>query len=125
MLHKYISDVVELRRLLREQNQSYLLESELPAPKVYLKVEGIFDGETVVWNMCIRTIENYAIDHNVADDPVQFIDIKRKDNAYFVEIGLNVNDIDRAVIESAIIMIKNYKRLRIGRHEFGARSKTT
>lgn len=124
MLHKYISDVKELRAQLKTQGKEYLLMSELPALKVYLQVEGVFAGELVVWNMCIRTIEEYSKNNSITDDPQQFINIEQKDETYHIEIGLNVKLIDQPVVERTIIMIRKYKRLFLGRHEYGARSKT-
>lgn len=124
MLHKYMSNVNELRAQLKAQSKEYLLGSELPAVKVYLQVEGVFGGEPVVWNMCIRTIEEYSKNHPISDDPQQFIIIEQKDDVYHIEIGLNVKLIDRPVVERTIIMIRKYKRLSFGRHEYGARSKT-
>lgn len=123
MLHKYISDVKDLRAQLKAQNKEYILASELPALKVYLQVEGVFAGEQVVWNMCIRTIEEYSKDHQITNDPQQFIKIEQKDDAYHIEVGLNVKLIDRPVVERTIIMVRKYKRLYLGRHEYGARSK--
>lgn len=124
MLHKYISNVNEFREILERNKQRYLLASDLPATKVYLQVEGKFNAEDVVWNMCIRTIAEYSHSFEVSDDPKQFIDIKLIKDIYQIEIGLNISEIDRSTIERTIIMIRKYKRLRLGRHEYGARSKT-
>ena len=124
MLHKYISNVNEFREILETNRQRYLLASDLPATKVYLQVEGKFNGEDVVWNMCIRTITEYSHSFEVDEDPKQFIDIKLIKGIYQIEIGLNISEIDRSTIERTIIMIRKYKRLRLGRHEYGARSKT-
>ncbi len=114
----------ELRHKLSVQKASFLLYSKLPAEKIYLQFEGKLSGKTIVWNACIRTINDYARMHQVADDPKQFIDIKIKKNDYLIEIALNIEQIDRAVIERTIIMIRKYKQLHVGRHEYGVRSKT-
>ena len=37
-----------------------------------------------------------------------------------LNVGLDLKTIDEAVINKTIIMIRNYKRLRIGRNEFGS-----
>ena len=124
MLHKYISDVEELRALLKDSSKEYLLMSALPALKAYLQVEGVFEGEQVVWNMCLRTIDDYAESHQVTEDPRQFINIEQKSGAYKIEIGLNVQLIDQSVVEGTIVMVRKYKRLHLGLHEYGARSKT-
>jgi len=124
MLHKYISNVHEFRDILTRKSLPYILMGQLPSAKVYLQVEGVFNSEEVVWNMCIRTIEDYAKENEVGIDPQQYIDIQCNNRVYQVEIGLNINEIDRPAIERTIIMIRKYKRLKLGRHEYGARSKT-
>lgn len=119
-----ITDVQELQRRLVGSHNDYLLQDALPAHRVRLVFAGPFKGETVAWNACIETIEAYAQHHRVDDDPQQFIDIRCENEVYWIHIGLNVQQIDQAVIERSMIMVRNYKRLREGRHEYGARSKT-
>jgi len=121
---KYISEPECLYALLKDQQRPYLLLGDLPSNKVYIQFEGKLDGKSVVWNACIRTIEEYALSHEVSEDPKQFIDITIDHGVYKLEIGLNIKLIDAATIERTIIMIRNYKRLQPGRHEYGARSKT-
>jgi|GEM_PF-815705 len=119
-----ITDLQELQRQLVESHRDYLLQDVLPAQRVRLVFAGSFKGEAVVWNACIETIEAYAQHHRVEADPQQFIDIRCENHAYWIHIGLNLQQIDQAVIERSIIMVRNYKRLSEGRHEYGARSKT-
>lgn len=124
MMLQPITDVQELQRRLVGSHNDYLLQDELPAHRVRLLFAGPFKGETVVWNACIETIEAYAQHHRVDDDPQQFIDIRCENEVHWIHIGLNVQQIDQAVIERSMIMVRNYKRLSEGRHEYGARSKT-
>lgn len=119
-----ITDVNELQQRLVENRSDYLLQDELPGSRIRLVFAGPFNGELVVWNACIETIEAYSRHHPVDDDPQQFIDIWRENDVYRIHIGLNVQQIDQAVIERSMIMVRNYKRLSEGRHEYGARSKT-
>lgn len=114
----------ELRHELGKQKKMYLLFSELPADKVYLQFEGKLSAEPRVWNACIRTMKEYSRTHRVGSDPGQFIDIQIKNACYLIEIALNIEQIDRAAVESTIIMIRKYKRLQPGRHQYGLRSKT-
>lgn len=118
------SAVDELNKLLRSHNKAYILASAIPARKVYIQFEGRLKNQSVVWNACIRTIEEFSQSQAVADDPKQFIDIQLQGDIYMLEVGLNVQQIDQATIERTIIMIRNYKRLQPGRHEYGAQSKT-
>ena len=121
---KPVSNVSNLNKRLLESKLEYLLESDLPATKVYLKFIGNFQGEPVVWNACVRTIDEYSQNHQVAKDPMQFIEINAEDGVYFLQVGLNVEVIDKPTIERTMLMIRKYRRLQQGRHEYGARSKT-
>jgi len=106
------------------QNQSYLIEGALPASHVALQFEGGFGGEDVIWHATLTAMSEYAENNEVAEDPEQFIDVQIIDNVYQIEIVLNVKQIDRAIVEATIIMIRKYKRLQPGRHQYGVKSKT-
>jgi len=110
--------------MLSQQKKSYLLEGGLPGQSVSLQFEGVFGGENVIWHASLSIMQEYAKYNVVSDDPEQFIDIQLINDVYQVKIVLNVKQIDRAVVESTIIMIRKYKRLQFGRHQYGVRSKT-
>jgi len=122
-IEKDLLSIDEFRKVLSIQNTSYLLLTEIPANKVFVQFEGRFENKPVVWNACIRTVEDYSRNHPVSEDPSQFIDIKKEHNIYNLEIALNIYQIDQAVIERTIIMIRKYKKLKPGRHEYCVRSK--
>lgn len=124
MSSEYMTDSGQLQQQLQTAGGDYLLEGELPATSIELKFCGPFDGREVVWNAQLVTVEEYSRKSPVADDPMQFIDIKKNGEAYRIIIALNIDTIDQAAIERTIIMIRKYKRLRLGRHEYGAKSKT-
>ncbi len=119
-----ISKVSELNRLLQQVGGSYLIEGKLPDKQVSAKFEGVFEESVVVWNAVVMTMDCYAEQHSVCKDPKQFIDISCHEGVYHLLVALNLPEINQAVIESTIIMIRKYKRLKSGRHEYGARSKT-
>ena len=121
---KYIRSIDELRRRIKEEKTKFLILDELPAEKVHLKFEGELEGKVVVWNACLRTIADYAKNHQLSENPAQFIKIKEDEGVYKLEVALNVEQINQSVIESTIIMIRKYKRLKLGFHEYGVRSKT-
>lgn len=121
---EYISNMHDLHGKLEQSGSPYLIDRELPCSEVELRFAGRFEGSEVVWNARIVTLEEYAKYHPVPDDPVQFIDIQRIDGIFRLEVGLNIKQIDQPAIERTIIMIRKYKRLQLGRHEYGARSKT-
>lgn len=99
-------------------------EDRLPADRLSLQFIGPFNGQPVVWNARLYTMQAYAESHPVGDDPLQVIDIRQENGGYLIDIALNISQIDQAAVERTIIMVRKYKRLRLGRHEYGARSKT-
>ncbi len=121
---KSIRDIEKLRKILIKQNQPFLLNSQLPSPCAQLQFEGIFNGVPVVWNARVRTMDDCMLQHTDDNiDPKQYIKIKASNEGYQLEVGLHVRQIDLAVLERTIIMIRKYKRLQIGCHLFGAKSK--
>ncbi len=121
---KYQTSINEFRAELKKQNKPYLILNELPANKVQVQFEGKMQGENVVWNACFQTIEAYAKTHAVAEDPKQFIKIEIENKVYKIQVALNLKQFDQAAVERTIIMVRKYKRLQLGKHEYGARSKT-
>ena len=88
---------------------------------------GRFDGDEVIWHCELHTLASLAR-HSRQSSQRQFIEIQPSPMAeqqgkpvLQVAIGLNVPKIDAAVIEKTTIMIRNYKRLQAGRHEYGER----
>ncbi len=124
MLVKDIRDVEKLRKLLNYRHQSYLLNGVPSSSCVQLQFEGVFNNAPVVWNARVRTMDDYLSRHTGDSvDPKQYIRIDSSDEGYQLEVGLHVRQIDRAVLERTIIMIRKYKRLQLGCHLFGAKSK--
>ena len=115
--------VEALRRSLKDKEQSYLLFSNLPASRAKLQFEGVLNNKAVVWDACVRTIDDYALNNEVAPDPKQIINVAIVNGRYKLEVALHMKQIDSAVLERTIIMIRKYKALKVGFHEYGARSK--
>ncbi len=118
-----IKDIDELRHLLASSKHDFLLSSALPADKADVLFEGVMSGVPVVWNACIRTMNDNVLQHAADIDPKQYIKIEVVNGAYCLEVGLHVKEIDQATLARTIIMIRKYKRLHVGCHRFGARSK--
>lgn len=96
-----------------------------PAPeRVRFAFSGSFQGRELTWDATLLTLARYH-----AEQPDAALSVMR---AAFLEIGdetalgrairvaLDIPVIDEAVILRTIIMVRNYKRLHPGRHEFGA-----
>ena len=89
--------------------------------------EGRFDGADVIWQCELHTLASLA-QRSHQSSQRQFIEIQSQPVSQQqgkpvlpITIGLNVPKLDAAVIEKTTIMIRNYKRLQTGRHEYGER----
>ena len=120
-IEKAVSD---LQSLLEKQGIDYLVVDRVSDKHVSVKFLGQFKQQTVVWDAIIRTLTDYyeAELKQITDQNVelkQFIDIEKKDTCYKIMLVLNLDKIDQATIQKSIIMVRQYKRLGIGRHEYG------
>lgn len=109
---------------LKKLGRDYLLVERLSDQNVDIQFVGAFQGCQVVWNATIRTIDDYyhAELKQSADDKVelrQFIEIEKREDSYRICLVLNLDKIDNSAIQKSIIMIRQYKRLSPGRHEYG------
>ncbi len=123
MAKNCISDVSWLAHKLKQQGVDYLSETSLPAESVDLHFIGRFAQQEVVWNARLMTLDYCGQQQEMPNDPMQFIDIQQKQGCLFIDIALNLPIIDQAAIQRTIIMVRKYKRLRPGRHEFAAASR--
>lgn len=92
----------------------YRADSELGGTSARLRFIGRFQGEEVVWDAELIALAAQS------ETPSQFLDIGAPaPRGIPIRIGLGVTCIDRPTVMKAIIMVRNYKRLHPGRHEFG------
>jgi hypothetical protein len=78
---------------------------------------GPFRGRSVIWDARLSVLPPSP---EGAAPPRQYIEVTERDSLnYDLDIGLAVSRIDTATILKTIVMIRQYKRLRPGRHEFG------
>lgn len=92
----------------------YRVDTDLSGTRARLRFIGRFQGEDVVWDAELIAL--------AADDPTaaQFLDVGAPTvRGIPIRIGLSVPCIDRSTVMKAIIMVRNYKLLHPGRHEFG------
>lgn len=77
-----------------------------------IRFAGRFEGEPVVWDALILALDP-------ADDAPQYIEIGEAGPlGRRLTVGLKVPRLDAAALLKTTIMVRNYKRLRRGRHEF-------
>ncbi|MFA7592203.1 MAG: hypothetical protein WCY26_00525 [Thiohalobacteraceae bacterium] len=106
--------LMAFRAELAAQGGDYLCEDALGGREARLRFSGRFDGEDVVWDAELVALAA------TEDAPLQYLDIGVPGpRGVPIRIGLAVAAIDRSTLLKTIIMVRNYKRLRRGRHEFG------
>ncbi len=119
--------VEEFKFQLEKQGRDFICHSRLPSASVVAFV-GVFQGQTVLWNMTLATLAHYrqvsAIDAPHIKQEIYrcpFIEIRDGvEGVYPIAVGLDLAMIDEPAIRKSIIMIRNYKRLLIGKIEFCA-----
>ncbi|MGF1643794.1 MAG: hypothetical protein ACFCUJ_09125 [Thiotrichales bacterium] len=100
----------------KNPDNGYVLLAPLRAERAEFSFRGTFDGITVTW----RTVLEVVIEPRGEQCP-NFIEIAptSERDVLNLRVGLRLQRIDDATIRKTMIMIRNYKRLRIGRHAFG------
>lgn len=100
---------------------SYKLIKQNDSQLAHIQFEGPFQGKTVTWDTHFFTLNSYvAQQSNKIDTQKQFIDIEPVEaNIMKLTIALKIPDVNHQHIQKMMIMIKQYKNLSIGRHEYG------
>ena len=122
-MEKEESPVATLTSLLAQTGSDYLCASALPDTAVFVQFLGPFQNHIVAWDATLYTLPRYYQDHPAQSastlhfcSPRPFIEITPSAaGRYSLKVGLNLPTIDAPVIKKTIIMIRNYKRLRLGR----------
>lgn len=101
-------------------DHDFICLTPLPAARVMLRFLGPFQGQTVVWEMRLTTLADCRQSAGENDAfPCPFIEIaKGKEGVHPITVALDLPIIDEPVIRKTMIMVRNYKRLKIGRIEF-------
>ena len=115
--------------LIKTQTQfEYIALSPLGRQNAHIRFAGRFQGHEVTWDThlitlmeCYRqAIHSGSVTENQPVTLFQFIEIEEKGPTEMaLMIGIDVPVIDAPTVFKSMIMIHNYKRLRIGRHEYG------
>lgn len=99
---------------------SYTLIEQVNTQYAHLKFEGPFQGKTVTWDTHFYTFDGYSSKNEETNITKQFINIKENNSDTMeLTLALNISEINTANIQKMIIMIRQYKNLAIGRHEYG------
>jgi len=89
-------------------------------PTLRLRFQGPFEGRSVTWLATLLAIAAPEPEGSVASSPASFIEIGEENREGIpITVALPVATIDEPTIRKAMIMIRRYRRLRRGRHEYG------
>lgn len=101
----------------------FKLISEVNKQQAIIEFDAIFKNQKICWCAQIATLDYwYQIDRlEIQDVKRQFIYIKagQTGEKRYVEVGLNLEQIDKPTLLKTVIMLKQYKKLDEGWHEFG------
>ena len=107
------TQLADFKAELAASGADYQCLTPLDARAVRLRFIGRFRGQEVVWDA-----ELLALGEDAA---AQFIEIGAPGpQGVALHVGLRRDRIDRPTLLKTLIMVRNYKRLRPGRHLFGA-----
>lgn len=125
-MKKFFTNIEEFETQLEKQGGDFICHTRLPDASASVSFLGSFQGRTVLWNMTLATLAHYrdasAVDaSNIKQEIYRcpFIEINAGVGAiYPIGVGLDLEIIDGPAIKKTIIMIRNYKRLVVGKIEF-------
>ncbi len=119
-------DVEQFGRYVAGCGQDYLLVDRAGRQRARVRFLGHFQGRPVVWDCEFVTLAAEYGDRagqggDAAPRRRNFIEVGQPAaRGRSLRVGLSLPCIDPPAIEKMIIMIRNYKRLAPGRHEYGA-----
>lgn len=94
--------------LLHQENSDY----------AHLQFSGPFQGREVCWDTHFYTLE--ACPYVSSDTNKGYIEINPvNDNEMKLVVALNITEINHPAILKMMIMIRQYRNLAVGKHEYG------
>jgi hypothetical protein len=101
----------------------FSLLAPLDSGQARFSFTGKFLNQEIVWDTTLLTLTHYHADQPDSAQPVvrtAFLEIGGETaRGRAIRVALDIPRIDEPAILRTIIMIRHYKRLRPGRHEFG------
>lgn len=112
--------IEELNSLLTDSGQSYHVVERKTAGHVKVAYVGEFQQQPVIWQVQIWSIPAFRKEYGPRRAMRQFIQIEQGDDCHLeAQVILNRENIREADILATMIMLRKYKRLALGRHEYG------
>lgn len=113
------ADATVFSDYLASIGEPFLLLSDSSSEQAHLRFNGRFLGAEVVWDCFFVTLESELQLYKLPSIRC-FIEIgPAGKHGVPLRVGLNIARIERADILKMMVMIRNYRRLRRGRLEFG------
>lgn len=121
------TQVEAFKAQLQKLDSDFICLTSLPCLSASVFFLGPFQGQTVLWQMNLATLEHCRLSATQDNPPLMpevcslpFIEIQEGDKGVLLlTVGLQLDSIDEPAIKKTIIMMRNYKRLALGRIEFG------
>ena len=131
------TDTVDsFKRQFADSGQNFQALSPIPALKVHIRFLGKLEDTEVLWDATIQTLASHLQESELLSKPEKkarphkSIQQSDKLSAFMqilaphygvsqIMVVLPVPMIDEPTIRKTIIMIRCYKRLKVGYHEFG------
>lgn len=110
-----------------KSGQTYIISGKAPALRVKLQFTGKLNSEEVLWDAEFQTLASYHNEQLAGQSEKQrarevysFLEIQEPSKQVAkLHVVLATPLIDEPTIKKTIIMIRCYKRLKIGKHVFG------
>ena len=127
-MSRYFTQVDQFKNEMQILGRDFICHTILPTSSASVEFLGLFQGQTVLWNMTLATLSHWqrkdSGNDSIADSEIfyrSFIEIAEgKEGVFQIRVGLGLELIDEPTIRKTIIMICNYKRLAVGRSGFGS-----
>lgn len=117
-----MNKIEQFKQELIKSGEDFIVLSPIPASKVRLRFIGRFNNEEVLWDTIVQTLTSYNSDEErsiISRSPALMQIDPDEDKVYKLKVALSVPVIDIPTIKKTIIMVRGYKRLTLGLHEFG------
>lgn len=88
--------------------------------KLRCRFHGPFEGRAVQWAATLYTPSGWAVEYGVDEPRHNIIEVAGEgEGEILLAICLQVSHIDRPTVRKAVMMTRQYRRLRRGRHVYG------
>lgn len=122
-----MTSINSIKNQLSKAKDGFITLSKIPSRKAHIQFSGKLDNNEIIWDATIQTQASYQTELLADTDKSKrlkylksFIEIEApKGQIAKLTVVLLVPIIDEPTIKKTMVMIRCYKNLKIGRHEFG------